>query len=133
GKRPGGRVSAGILLGFLGLVMLIGVGDLRNDQIDLLGAGLLLVSSISWAAGTIYSRRRQVSDSPLMTSGMQMLTGGILLFGAAIPNGDVSLFRIDSVYLSSMLAFGYLTFFGSIVAFTAFSWLVIVLSPSCAV
>jgi drug/metabolite transporter (DMT)-like permease len=133
GKRPGGRVTAGILLGFLGIIMLIGVGDLRNDEIDILGAGVLLLSSIAWAAGTIYSRRRQVSDSPLMTSGMQMLTGGVLLFLAAIPNGDLSLFRLDSVYLSSVLAFGYLTFFGSIVAFTAYSWLVKVTSPARAV
>src|SRR5947208_3316751 len=42
GKRPGGRVSTGILLGFLGLIMLIGVGDLRSGEIDLLGAGILL-------------------------------------------------------------------------------------------
>src|SRR5438105_2399765 len=133
GKRPGGRVTAGILLGFLGIIMLIGVGDLRNDEIDLLGVAILLLSSISWAAGTIYSRRKQVSDSPLMTSGMQMLTGGLLLFAAAIPNGDLSLFRLDSIYLTSVLAFGYLTFFGSIVAFTAYSWLVKVTSPARAV
>jgi drug/metabolite transporter (DMT)-like permease len=133
GKRPSGRVSTGILLGFLGIVMLIGVGDLRSREVDLLGAGILLLSSVSWAAGTIYSRRNQVSDSPLMTSGMQMLTGGALLFGAAILNGDLSLFRLDSIYLSSVLAFGYLTFFGSIVAFTAYSWLIKVTSPARAV
>lgn len=133
GKRPGGRVSTGILLGFLGIMMLIGVGDLRNDEIDFLGAGVLLLSSISWAAGTIYSRRTQVSTSPIMTSGMQMLTGGVLLFVAAILTGDLSLFRLDSIYLSSVLAFGYLTFFGSILAFTAYSWLVKATSPARAV
>src|SRR5437870_116086 len=53
GKRPGGKVSTGILLGFLGIIMLVGVGDLRNDEVDLLGAGILLLSSAAWAAGTI--------------------------------------------------------------------------------
>src|SRR2546425_9082137 len=77
GKRPGGRVSTGILLGFLGIVMLVGVGDLRNDEVDLLGVGILLLSSAAWAAGTIYARRVQVSTSPLLTSGMQMFTGGV--------------------------------------------------------
>jgi drug/metabolite transporter (DMT)-like permease len=133
GKRPGGRVSAGILLGFLGIIMLVGVGDLRNDEIDLLGVAILLMSSVAWGAGTIYSRRVQISSSPLMTSGMQMFTGGLLLFCVSILNGDLSRFHADTISIQSVLAFGYLTFFGSIVAFTAYSWLVKVASPARAV
>jgi drug/metabolite transporter (DMT)-like permease len=133
GKRPGGRVSTGILLGFLGIVMLVGVGDLRNDEVDLLGAGILLLSSVAWAAGTIYARRVQVSSSPFMVSGMQMLTGGLWLFCASILNGDLSRLHADSISVQSVLAFGYLTFFGSLVAFTAYSWLVKVTSPARAV
>lgn len=133
GKHPGGRVSTGILLGFLGIVMLIGVGDLRNDEVDLLGVGILLMSSIAWGAGTLYARRAKVSDSPFMTSGMQMLSGGALLLCAGILNGDLSRLHFDTVSIQSILAFGYLTFFGSIVAFTAYSWLVKVTSPARAV
>src|SRR6185295_18522941 len=92
GRRPGGRVTAGIMLGFLGIMMLIGVGELTNNgTVDFLGAGLLLASSLSWAFGTIYSRHVQVSTSPVLTSGMQMFTGGILLLVAAILNGDPAL------------------------------------------
>jgi drug/metabolite transporter (DMT)-like permease len=133
GKHPGGRVSTGILLGFLGIIMLIGVGDLTSGTVDFLGAGVLLTSSISWAFGTIYSRRAQVSASPVMTSGMQMLSGGVLLLVAGILNGDLSRFEAHTVSLKSVLAFGYLTFFGSIVAFTAYSWLVKATSPARAV
>jgi len=133
GKRPGGRVSTGILLGFLGIVMLVGVGDLRNDEVDLLGAGILLLSSVAWGAGTIYSRRVQVSNSPLMTSGMQMLTGGGWLFLASVLNGDLSRFHRDTISIQSVLALGYLTFFGSIIAFTAYSWITKVTSPGRAV
>ena len=133
GKRPDGRVSAGILMGFLGIMMLIGVGDFRSGTIDFPGAGILLLSSISWAAGTIYSRRRKVSESPLMTSGMQMLSGGALLLVAGILNGDLGLLNLRSVSVQSVLAFGYLTFFGSIVAFTSYSWLVTATSPARAV
>ena len=133
GKPPGGRVSTGILLGFLGIVMLVGVGDLRNDEVDLLGVGILLLSSAAWAAGTIYARREQVSTSPLLTSGMQMFTGGVLLFLGSVLNGDLSRFHIDSISTQSTLAFGYLIFFGSILAFTAYSWLLQVTSPARAV
>ena len=133
GKRPGGRVSTGILLGFLGIVMLVGVGDLRNDEVDLLGVGILLLSSVAWGAGTIYSRRVQVSSSPLMTSGMQMLTGGGWLLAASVLNGDLSRFHFDTISAQSVLALGYLTFFGSIIAFTAYSWIVKVTSPARAV
>ena len=73
-------LAADALVLFLGIVMLIGVGDLRNDEVDLVGAGILLLSSVAWGAGTIYSRRAQVSNSPLLTSGMQMLSGGAWLF-----------------------------------------------------
>jgi drug/metabolite transporter (DMT)-like permease len=133
GKRPDGRVSTGILLGFLGIVMLVGIGDVRNDEVDLLGAVLLLLSSVAWSAGTIYSRRAPVSDSPLMTSGMQMLTGGGWLFLASVLNGDLSRFHVDTISVQSVLAFGYLTFFGSIIAFTAYSWIIKVASPARAV
>ena len=133
GKRPGGRVSTGILLGFLGIMMLVGVGDLRNDEVDLLGAGLLLLSSVAWAAGTIYARRVQVSTSPFLVSGMQMLAGGFWLLLASIFTGDISRFHVDSISVESVLAFAYLTVFGSIVAFTAYSWLLKVTSPARAV
>ncbi|MBI2150188.1 MAG: EamA family transporter [Acidobacteria bacterium] len=133
GKHPGGQVSAGILLGFLGIVMLIGVGDLRSGTLDILGVGTLALSSISWAAGSIYARNAHVSASPLMTSAMQMFFGGLLLFVAAILNGDLLLLTLDTVSVKSIAAFLYLTFFGSIVAFTAYSWLVKAASPSRAI
>jgi drug/metabolite transporter (DMT)-like permease len=133
GRHPGGRVTAGILMSFLGIIMLIGVGDLRSGTIDLLGASILALSSIFWAAGTIYTRGVKISSSPLMTSGMQMLWGGIFLFGAAVLNGDLSGFSVTSISLRSILALGYLIFFGSILAFTAYSWLVKVTSPARAI
>ena len=133
GRHPGGRVTAGILMSFLGIIMLIGVGDLRSGTIDPLGAGILALSSISWAAGTIYARGAKISSSPLMTSGMQMLWGGVFLFAAAILNGDLDDFSVSSVSFRSFLALIYLIFFGSILAFTAYSWLVKVTSPARAI
>ena len=68
-----------------------------------------------------------------MTSAVQMLSGGILLFIAGVFNGDVGRFELDTISWQSVVAFGYLTFFGSIVAFTAYSWIVKVTSPARAV
>lgn len=133
GKHPGGQVTTGMLLGFLGIVMLTGIGDLQSDSVDLLGVGTLALSSISWAAGSIYARNVQVSTSPLMTSAMQMMMGGILLGVAGVLNGDVLRLTLVRISVQSVLAFLYLTFFGSIVAFTAYSWLVKAASPSRAI
>jgi drug/metabolite transporter (DMT)-like permease len=133
GRHPGGRVTAGILMSFLGIIMLIGVGDLRSGTIDFLGAAILAVSSLCWAAGTIYSRTAKISSSPLMTSGMQMLWGGVFLFAAAVLNGDLNGFSPTSVSFRSILALLYLIFFGSILAFTAYSWLIKVTSPARAI
>jgi drug/metabolite transporter (DMT)-like permease len=133
GKHPGGQVTTGILMGFLGIVMLIGVGDFRSGTLDILGVGTLALSSVAWAYGTIYSRNVHVAVSPLMTSGMQMFFGGVLLFLAGVFNGDLGLLTLDTVSVRSVLAFLYLTFFGSIVAFTAYSWLVKATSPSRAI
>ena len=62
-----------------------------------------------------------------------MLTGGTWLLGVGILNGDLSRLHFDAVSTQSALAFGYLTFFGSIVAFTAYSWIIKVTSPARAV
>jgi drug/metabolite transporter (DMT)-like permease len=130
GNRPGRLMTAGMLTSFLGILILIGIHDLRGNGIDVFGAAILVLSSISWAVGTIYSRAIKVSDSPLMTSGMQMLWGGVFLFVAAVVNGDLAHFQPSAVSLRSLAAILYLIVFGSIVAFTAYSWLIKKTSPS---
>ncbi len=133
GKHPGGQITTGILLSFLGIVLLINVEDIQVGTVDILGAGVLLLSSVSWAAGSVYARKARLSASPLMTSAMQMLCGGAMLLIAGILNSDFSRLNIRAVSTQSVVAFLYLTFFGSIVAFTAYSWLLKAASPSRAI
>jgi drug/metabolite transporter (DMT)-like permease len=128
-RRPGARVTAGILLSFVGILILIGVGDLQR-KMDLIATGILILSSISWAIGTVYSRAVKVSTSPLMTSGIQMLWGGIFLLIAAIVNGELTHFSVADVSARSAMALLYLIVFGSIMGFTAYSWLITKTSPS---
>lgn len=130
GKRPKNQIAAGLFVGFTGVVLLIDVGDLRQGGIDLAGAGILMLGSISWSIGSIYARHVKFSDSPIMTSAMQMLCGGLWLFLAAAVSGEFGRFRPQDITMVSILAYFYLAIFGAIVAFTAYSWLVTATTPA---
>jgi len=130
GKQPGGRLTTGILLSFLGILLLLGIGEMPRGTVDILGTGTLLLSSISWAAGSVYARKALLSPSPLMTSAMQMLCGGGMLLVAGILNSDFSRLNFQAMSWQSIVAFLYLIIFGSIIAFTAYSWLIKAASPA---
>src|SRR5215472_2529270 len=108
---------AGLVLGFLGVLGLI-------------GAAAVLFGTFIWAAGTIYMRNVKMPDSPLLSSSMQMLTGGASLAITAALVGETRNFHFAAVSATSWLALGYLILFGSIIAFTAYTWLHMVAPPS---
>ena len=131
GRRPSDQVAVGIVLGLCGVALLIGAGNLRQvGTVDPAGAAILLFSSLSWACGSVYAQRNHVSDSPLQASGMQMIGGGVFLLIAALVAGEFSKFEPARVSLISLGAVVYLAIFGSIVAFTAYSWLLRATTPS---
>jgi drug/metabolite transporter (DMT)-like permease len=121
-EKPNPRVIAGLVLGFIGLVILVKPGS-SSGGIDPVGAVVVLIASLSWAWGSIYGQRAKLPSSPLLSTGMQMLCGGglQLLAGAAL--GEPSRFALSQVSTKSLLALGYLIVFGAIVAFTAYVWL----------
>ncbi len=131
GKRPSAGVMAGLVLGILGLVILIGPGELAGGRrVDLLGAGVLLLGSFSWASGSIYSRSAPAPSNPFLASAMQMLSGGAaLIFGGAI-RGELAALDSFEPSLKSVLSFIYLVIFGSLVGFTAYIWLLRVSTPA---
>jgi drug/metabolite transporter (DMT)-like permease len=98
--------------------------------VNLLGAAAVLGGTFIWAAGTIYMRSVKMPDSPVMSSAMQMLAGGVTLMMAATLAGETKGFHLSAVSGRSWIALAYLAVFGSIVAFTAYSWLHTVASPS---
>lgn len=128
GKKPGLRVISGLVLGFLGLMLLVRPGS-GGSGVDLLGAAVLGLASLCWAWGSLYGQRAKLPESPLLTTGMQMLTGGALLFLASLVTGEPGRFEPAQVSAKSLLALGYLVVFGAIVAFTAYVWLMRVASP----
>ncbi|OKP96137.1 multidrug transporter [Paenibacillus sp. P46E] len=125
GKRPNTGVIAGIVLGLLGIAVLVfqpGQGD-TGTATDLTGIITLLIASLSWAAGSMYSRSARIPDSPLMSTAAQMLTGGVLLIAFSYVTGDWSKLEVSTISLRSYAAFGYLVAFGSIIGYTAYIWL----------
>jgi len=123
------RLVMGLLLGFCGVLFLTEPAKLLpGESMDVIGAGVVLLSSVSWAIGTILSRNIPLPRSSILFSGMNLLAGGALLLlvsfasGEAPPSAEPSLLSIAAVL--------YLIVFGSIVGFGAYMWLLRVESAS---
>ena len=98
--------------------------------INPIGIGLVLLAEISWAAGSIYARRAPLPRSALLGTGLEMLAGGLVLLLAGSLLGEVGRANFETFSLRSMLALAYLIIFGSLVAFTAYTWLLANVSVS---
>ena len=124
GRRPPGLVFAGLGLGLAGLGLLIGPDALRGGgDIDLLGAGVLVLGSLSWALGSVYSQRAPRPSSPNIGSGTQMFAGGLCLLAVALASGEAAQLDLARASTRSLLAFAYLVTFGSLIGFTAYAYL----------
>jgi drug/metabolite transporter (DMT)-like permease len=116
------RLVVGLLLGFSGVVFLTEPAELLpGESMDLLGAGVVVLSSMSWAVGTVLSRRIPLPRSSILFSGMNLLAGGALLLAASFLAGEVPPSPEPS--LLSIASVAYLIVFGSIVGFVAYMWL----------
>lgn len=116
GERSTPAEWLGLLLGFAGVVMLSGEGDLQASP---MGAALLVLAPASWALGSVLARRLPLAPG-FMGSAVQMLAGGSIMLGVAVVRGESWPVRIG---LPSLAAWLYLVVFGSIVAFSAYGFL----------
>lgn len=132
GVRPRPFVIAGIVAGFAGLIMLVGRSSVpgAGAGADVVSTAALVGASISWAAGSLYARKASLARSPLLSAGMQMIAGGIALLLLGALTGEPSRLDMAAVSTRSIVAFGYLVIFGSLVGFSAYSWLVTVAAPA---
>jgi drug/metabolite transporter (DMT)-like permease len=121
--RPGRAVLLGVAGGFLGVALLAGPVDLEGGAVDLVGAAVLVGASLSWASGSVLSRHLTLPSSPLLGTAMQMLGGGALLLLAGLATGEPARLSLEQVSATSLLALAYLTVFGSLVAFSAYVFL----------
>jgi drug/metabolite transporter (DMT)-like permease len=131
GTRPTMQVVMGLVLGLAGLLVLIGPDALvGGGRADLIGVAVLVLGSLSWAAGSIYTRHAGLPRSPFLTTGMEMLAGSAGLLILALLQGEPAHVDTASFSLLSLAGWLYLIVFGSIVAFTAYVWLLRVSTPA---
>ena len=125
-RRPNWKVLLGVFIGLVGVALLVGDGlgpGAYGSKLSLIGAGVVLAASLAWASGSVYANRNPIKTTTSMASGMQMLAGGSLLLLLALGTGDFRRLNLDHASWVSIGAFAYLTVFGSLVSFTAYSWL----------
>lgn len=131
GIRPKGGEFTGIALGLVGIALLVGPAALGLDRpLNYVGVAIMLLASLAWSLGSIYSRHAAIPDNPLMLTAMEMLLGGIFLMGMALPLGEYQNFSFAQVSTESWLALLYLMLFGSLVGFSAYVFLLQVSTPA---
>ena len=124
GRRPAVSVFAGVALGLVGLALLVGPESMRSDgSSDFVGALVLVLGSLSWAAGSLFTKWSPKASSGTIGAGTQMLAGGVLLLLFSLVMGEPA--RLDLAHAStrSWLGFAYLVTFGSLIGFTAYLYL----------
>ena len=130
-QRPHGAVLIGLILGFIGIVVLVGPGNIGgHGDVRPIGALVLILGSLSWAIGSFYSRDAELPQSGLLTTGMEMLGGGALLLIVGALTGELSHFDIHHVSRDSAVGLAYLITFGSLLGFTSYIWLLDKVSPA---
>jgi drug/metabolite transporter (DMT)-like permease len=125
------RLSLALLIGLAGIAMLLSRSlNLGGAPIDRTGAAALIVAALGWSIASILTRKLPLPDSKTMSSGVQMLAGGVMLAIAAGAAGELGQFHPSAVSASAWLSLLYLIVAGSIAGFTAYLWLIHRESPT---
>ncbi|MGA9565175.1 MAG: EamA family transporter [Candidatus Korobacteraceae bacterium] len=125
------RLAVALLIGLAGVAVLVSRSlNLGGAPIDTAGAVALIIGAMSWSIGSILSRKLPLPESKVMSSGAQMFSGGVLLALASAALGEFRNFHPAAVSRAAWLSLLYLIIFGSIIAFTAYVWLIHHESPT---
>lgn len=118
GDRLSSKKILGIVIGFLGLILLLWP-DLKGtmDPAYLKGVLVILIAPLSWAGGSLYSKYRTIQTKPLMAAAVQMLIAGIILTTVGVTSGELHRFTLDP---KGLVAVGYLVIFGSLVGYSSY-------------
>ena len=121
-RTPSVLAIGGIAVGLIGAVILL-LPSAGLDSLDPVGVGMVAVSAMAWATGSLYARRAPLPRSGLLGTGMEQLAGGVALGVVALAIGEPGRLDVSQVSAASLLGLAYLIVFGSLVAFTAYTWL----------
>jgi drug/metabolite transporter (DMT)-like permease len=124
GVKPAPRVVMGLVMGFLGLLLLVGPAHLGgSERVNPLGAAVLVIASLAWACGSLYSKHGGMPSSPMLGVAMQSFAGGVLLLIAALFAGEFRGLHLGAISPRSLLALAYLIVFGSGIGFSAYIYI----------
>jgi drug/metabolite transporter (DMT)-like permease len=130
-QRLTARLALALLVGIGGVAVLMSHSlNLGSTPIDRTGAMALIIAGVSWSTASVLTRKLPLPPSKVMSSGAQMLTGGVLLALTAGALGEFRGFHPQSVSVGAWLALLYLIVAGSIIGFTAYVWLIHHESPT---
>jgi drug/metabolite transporter (DMT)-like permease len=121
GDRVAGVTLAGVSLGFVGVGVLLAPGG-RPDDVPIGMALLIVLAAAFWGLGSFAAQRIELPRDPLVTTGWQMLLGGVLFAACGLGAGEAGRVDVGSFSTDSLLAFAYLVVVGSIVAFSAYAY-----------
>lgn len=131
GRRPSLVTCLALGLGFLGAAVLAAPDSvLSGSAVHVPSILVILFGTFSWAAGSIYSRHAELPSSSAVIASTQMLAGGVALVLFGLLRGELGGFDPSAASMQSLLAFVYLVTFGSLVAFSAYSWLIRKVEPT---
>jgi drug/metabolite transporter (DMT)-like permease len=122
GERVARASAAGVAVGFIGVAILLLPGE-RPDGATLIGMLGIIGGAVMWAAGSFASPRTDLPADPFTSTGWQMLLGGLVCSLAGVIHGELPDVHPASFSTDSILAFAYLVTIGSILAFSAYIWL----------
>lgn len=130
-KRPSNMALAGLAIGLLGIYLLVKPDKLQGTggvNAKLIGVGLIAAGNFAWAIGTLLTPRLSL-PSGTISSGIQMIIGGLVLMPVSLALEPVSLFSIFDAPGKAIGSMIYLVIFGSIIGFSSYSWLARNASP----
>jgi drug/metabolite transporter (DMT)-like permease len=122
-RRPTALVIAGVAIGLAAQALLFGVGSTDQTRLDPWGLGAVLLAGISWALGSLRSRKADLPADAFLGSAMQMLTGGTVLVALGLLAGEGAHFTLGDISRRSALAWVYLVVAGSMIAYSAYLYL----------
>jgi len=122
-RRPPSMLAVGgLAVGLVGVAILL-LPSTGLDALDPIGIGMLVIAAIAWAAGSLYARRGPLPSNALLGTGMEQLAGGLALVAVGLLIGELGRTDPANVSMASLVGLGYLIVFGSLLAFTAYVWL----------
>jgi drug/metabolite transporter (DMT)-like permease len=131
GRRPRPPVAIGILAGFVGVALLLGPARIAGGgRPDLAGAIVVLLGSLGWTVGSLWSRTAPAHASPLLGTAALMLVGGLMLDILGLATGEAGALAAHAPGTRSLVGFVYLIVVGALVGYTTYMWLLRAVSAS---